>query len=91
VRNTGRRAGEEVVQVYLRDTVSSLARPERELCAFQRVRLEPGERRTVEFELERQALAYLDEELRPVVEPGDFEVFVGADSTTTASAHFLVR
>jgi len=91
VRNTGRRAGEEVVQVYLRDTVSSLARPERELCAFQRVRLEPGERLTVEFELERQALAYLDEELRPVVEPGDFEVFVGADSTTTASAHFLVR
>jgi len=91
VRNTGRRAGEEVVQVYLRDTVSRLVRPVRELCAFKRVRLDPGDRRIIRFELDRQAFAYLDEELQPVVEPGDFEVFVGADSTTTVSAHFLVR
>ncbi|MFA7329450.1 MAG: glycoside hydrolase family 3 N-terminal domain-containing protein [Candidatus Delongbacteria bacterium] len=78
--NTGRRAGDEVVQLYLRDELASVARPVLELAAFRRVHLEPGESREVEFQLPAAALSLLDAQLRPVQEPGRTRVYLGASS-----------
>ncbi len=81
VQNTGSRAGQEVVQLYVRDLESSLARPEKELKAFAKVALEPGETRTVTFSLDRDALSFYDPGSRQwVVEPGEFEVLIGSSS-----------
>lgn len=86
VRNTGRRAGDEVVQLYLRDQVASVTRPVRALRGFERVTLEPGASRTVEFRLDRDDLALLDARGESVVEPGAFTVWV-----TTSSAEEGLR
>jgi beta-glucosidase len=80
VKNTGRIAGDEVVQLYIRDVVSSLVRPSKELKGFKRIHLEAGEERTVTFTLYPEQLAFYDEHMRFVVEPGVFEVLVGASS-----------
>ncbi len=80
VRNAGDRAGDEVVQLYLRDAVSSVSRPVRELRGFRRISLEPGKSQTVEFVLGTEALSFLDKSLKSVVEPGVFEVMAGASS-----------
>ncbi|MCX7680612.1 MAG: glycoside hydrolase family 3 C-terminal domain-containing protein [Anaerolineae bacterium] len=81
VRNTGDRAGKEVVQLYVGDRVASLPRPPRELKGFAKVALQPGESRTVHFTLERRAFAFYDPWRREwVVEPGEFEILVGASS-----------
>jgi beta-glucosidase len=81
VTNSGARAGQEVVQLYVRDLVSRLVRPEQELCAFAKVALEPGETKTVEFRLEPRALSYWDPALSAfVAEPGEFELRAGASS-----------
>jgi beta-glucosidase len=80
VRNTGARAGDEVVQLYVRDVLASVNRPVLELKGFQRVRLEPGEDRVVTFELGPSHLWLLDEKLQRVVEPGVFRVRVGSSS-----------
>ncbi len=90
VTNTGKRAGDEVVQLYVRDDVGSVARPVRQLRGFQRVSLQPGESRTVTFELGFDDLALLDAKLKPVVEPGTFTVFVGGDSDATLESKFEV-
>ena len=86
VRNAGRFAGREVVQLYLRDEVASVLPRERELREFTSVRLEPGEEATVEFTLGSDAFALYDANLRRVVEPGEFTIFVGPDSTTKNAA-----
>lgn len=80
VTNAGSRAGEEVVQLYVRDLVGSVTRPVRELRGFARVPLAPGERRRVVFDLAVDSLAFIDEAMRLVVEPGAIEVMVGASS-----------
>src|SRR5262249_38580766 len=80
VSNTGSRAGDEVVQLYIRDIVSSVTRPVRELRGFERVSLGPGEAKTVTFTLGPDALSLLDEDMRRVVEPGAFDVMVGTSS-----------
>ena len=80
VRNTGSRAGDEVVQLYLRDVLATVARPVLMLAGFQRIRLEPGEERDVAFPLGPEQLRMLDREMRWVVEPGIFRVSVGASS-----------
>jgi beta-glucosidase len=80
LRNTGARAGSEVVQLYIRDRVSSVTRPVKELKGFRRVHLEPGESRTVEIPITPASLAFFDIEMRRVVEPGEFEVMVGTSS-----------
>lgn len=80
VENVGSRRGDEVVQLYIRDVVASVARPVKELRGFKRVTLEPGERRTVTFTLSPDDLALLDRDMRRVVEPGIFEVMVGSSS-----------
>ena len=77
VANTGSRAGETVVQLYIRDRVSSVTRPVQELAGFTRVALGPGETKTVRFDLGPEALSLLDEDLHRVVEPGFFDVMVG--------------
>ena len=81
VTNTGSRRGQEVVQVYVRDLEAHLQRPEKELKAFTKVALEPGERKTVRLPLTRESLAYFDDSTREwVAEAGTFEVLVGASS-----------
>ncbi|HEU5379549.1 MAG TPA: glycoside hydrolase family 3 C-terminal domain-containing protein [Ktedonobacteraceae bacterium] len=92
VTNTGARAGKEVAQVYVRDSVSRLHRPPKELKAFAKVELEPGERKTVTLTLDRNALAcYDDLERKWVAEAGEFEVLVGSSSQDIrAQEHFVL-
>lgn len=90
VRNSGDRAGDEVVQLYIRDDVSSVAEPVKALKAFRRVTLQPGETRTVTFRIGPDALALYDRRMRRVVEPGSFTVFVGTSSDDVLSTHFEV-
>jgi beta-glucosidase len=80
VRNTGQRAGEEVVQLYLRLRGTSVARPVRELKGFQRVALAPNESRRVEFDLGRDALSFWNIEMKQEVEPAELTVWIGPDS-----------
>jgi beta-glucosidase len=77
VRNAGERAGDEVVQLYLRDRVSSVARPDRELRGLRRIRLKPGQTQSIEFEVGPSHLRLLDARMKWVVEPGEFDVMVG--------------
>jgi beta-glucosidase len=80
ITNAGRRQGEEVVQLYVRDDVASVARPDRMLVGFARVPLAPGDRRTVRFRVHPSRLAFYDDAMRFVVEPGTFRIMVGASS-----------
>ena len=80
VKNTGERTGEEVVQLYLNDQVSSVTRPVKELKGFERITLAPGEKKIVQFKVTPEELSFLNENLARVVEPGRFNVMVGASS-----------
>lgn len=80
VKNTGSRAGSEVVQLYVRDLISSVATPVRQLHAFDKVELNPGEERSVRFSIPVPQLSLYDADMRRIVEPGDFELQVGASS-----------
>jgi beta-glucosidase len=91
VKNTGSRAGEEVVQLYVRQDVGSVTRPVRELKGFQRIILAPGESRRVEFSLPARDLLMYDAAMRRVVEPGTFTVYVGTNSRDVTEGHFKVR
>ncbi len=77
VANVGQRSGDEVVQLYIRDTISSVTRPVMELKGFRRVPLAPGERKTVTFELPVSVLAFYNRDMCYVIEPGRIEVLVG--------------
>jgi beta-glucosidase len=90
VRNTGSRAGDEVVQLYVRDVVSSVTRPVKELKGFRRVTLQPGASTTVEFSLDRDAFAFWNEDMKYVVEPGEFTIFAGPNSVDLKSATLTV-
>ena len=90
VENTGRRAGDEVVQLYIRDPVASMTRPVKELKGFQRISLQPGEKKKVEFVLGPEHLGFWNREMRYVVEPGEFRVMVGSDSVDVIEAKFEV-
>jgi beta-glucosidase len=81
VKNTGKRQGKEVVQLYVSDPASKAARPPKELKAFSKVSLDPGETKKVQFMLEKEALSFWDEEVKGwVTEPGEFEVLAGSSS-----------
>ncbi|RRN77605.1 beta-glucosidase, partial [Pseudoxanthomonas sp. SGD-10] len=80
VTNTGKREGEEIVQMYIRDEFSSATRPIKELKDFARVRLKPGETKNVSFELPAEKLAFYDKDMKWVVEPGTFKIMVGTSS-----------
>jgi beta-glucosidase len=82
VRNTGRRRGKEVVQLFVRDLVSSTTTPVKALKGFAKVALESGEEREVHFALGPAELAIIDADMRETVEPGDFEIAVGGLQAT---------
>ena len=80
VTNTGKRAGDEVVQLYIRDVLSSITTYEKNLAGFERVHLEPGETKELSFTIDRKHLELLDADMKWVVEPGDFVLMAGASS-----------
>ena len=80
VTNTGKREGAEVVQMYIRDAVSSVTRPVKELKGFQKVTLRPGEKKTVTFDITPDLLAFYDVNMKYVVEPGEFFIMIGNSS-----------
>ncbi len=79
VTNTGERSGKETVQLYIHDVYASSTRPVRELRGFEKISLEPGESKTVEFEIDAQTLGFYNHELQFVCEPGVYEIMVGPD------------
>jgi beta-glucosidase len=80
VTNTGSRAGTETVQMYIRDVVSSVTRPIKELKGFQKIELQPDETKTIALDITPESLAFFDVNMKYVVEPGDFEIMVGNSS-----------
>jgi beta-glucosidase len=80
ITNTGTIAGDEIVQLYIRDCISSVTRPVKELKGFQRISLSSGESKTVSFKINYESLAFYDSEMKYVVEPGEFEIMVGNSS-----------
>jgi beta-glucosidase len=91
VTNTGERAGTEVVQLYIRDLVSSVTRPVKELKGFKKVWLKPGERTTVTLDISPALLSFYDVSMKYVVEPGDFEVMVGNSSRDADLAKLTLK
>ena len=91
VTNTGKRAGVETVQLYVRDMVGSITRPEKELKGFQRVEIKPGETANVKFELTRDDLRFYNSDLKFDAEPGEFKVFVGPNSRDVKEASFTLE
>jgi beta-glucosidase len=89
--NTGPRAGTEVVQMYLRDRVSSVTRPVKELKGFAKVALGPGESASVALEITPDSLAFYDIEMNNVVEPGEFEIMVGTSSRSADLQTVILR
>jgi beta-glucosidase len=85
VTNTGKRAGDEVVQLYIRAEVSRATRPVMELKGFRRITLGPGERRTVSFDVGSDQLSYHGPDMKRVVEPGRFQIMVGGSSDKVKS------
>ncbi len=88
VFNTGPRAADEVVQLYVRDLVGSVTRPVRELKGFQTIHLGPGDRRTVSFTLRAADLAFAGRAMRRVIEPGQFHAWIGGSSETELRTEF---
>lgn len=91
VRNTGKYAGEEVVQLYVRDEVASITRPIKELKGFEKISLKPGEVRTVTFDLTDEQLGYYDNQMEYRVEKGDFTLMVGTDSQQLQTVKFTLQ
>jgi beta-glucosidase len=90
VTNAGNFDGEEVVQLYIRDLVGSIVRPVKELKGFQKVFLKKGESKEVSFAITAHVLKFFNNDLKEVVEPGDFKVFIGTNSNDVKEASFQV-
>ena len=90
LENVGKRTGDEVVQLYLRDVAASVTRPVKELKGFERITLKPAEKRRVQFTLAPEQLGFYNRDMRFVVEPGEFKVFVGTNSLEELEASFRV-
>ncbi len=90
IENVGERVADEVVQLYIRDMVASVTRPVKELKGFERITLKPGEKRRVEFTLASEQLGFYDRNMRFIVEPGEFKVFLGTNSAEGLEATFRV-
>ena len=91
VENTGARDADEVVQLYIRDMVASISRPVKELKGFQRIHLVAGESKEVSFEITPDMLKFYNIELKHVIEPGDFQIMVGANSREVDTLNFTVK
>jgi beta-glucosidase len=90
VTNTGKMAGEEVVQLYTRDLVGSITRPVKELKGFQKIMLQPGETKTVSFTVDEGLLKFYNNDLKYVAEPGYFKLFIGANSRDVKETSFTL-
>jgi beta-glucosidase len=90
VTNTGKRAGDEIVQLYIHDLVSSVTRPVMELKDFKRISLAPGESKVVEFVISPDKLSFLDLNMNRIVEPGWFDIMVGPSSVKYQIAKLAV-
>ena len=90
VKNTGKRAGDEVVQLYIRDDVASVTRPVKELKGFKKMSLNAGEEKSLEFIISPDALSFYNLEMKKVIEPGTFTVFVGGNSVDCIETKFSV-
>lgn len=91
VTNSGQRAGDEVVQLYVQDVVGSVTRPLKQLLGFRRLALRPGETSTVTFRVAARDLAFHDLSMRRVIEPGAYRVFVGGSSADTKEVDFFLE
>ena len=91
IRNTGIRKGKETLQLYIRDLVSSVTRPVKELRGIEQVTLDPGEQRTITFRLSEKDLGFYNKNLEFVTEPGDFELMVGNSSDHVSKCMFSYR
>jgi beta-glucosidase len=91
VTNTGDRKGDDVAQLYINDPVASISQPVRRLRGFQRVTLDPGQKQTVTFKLDKSDFGFYDNRGRFVVESGRIDVYGGDSSTATAKDSFTVR
>jgi beta-glucosidase len=91
VTNTGSRKGDEVVQLYIHDPVASISQPVRRLRGFERLTLNPGETRRVEFTLDKSDFGFYDNRGRFVVEPGQIDVYAGSSSSASMKKSFTVR
>ncbi len=90
VKNTGSRAGAEVVQMYIRDDYSSVTRPVKELKGFKKIWLDPGQSQTVSFTITPELLSFYNKDMKWVVEPGDFTIMVGTSSDKNESTKLKV-
>jgi beta-glucosidase len=90
VQNTGARAGDDVVQLYIHDPVASISQPVRRLRGFQRVTLAPGEKQTITFTLDKSDFGFYDNSGKFVVEPGQIDVYAGDSSTAAMTQSFTV-
>ena len=91
VTNTGNYDGKEVVQLYIRDLVGSIVRPVKELKGFELINLKKGETKQLNFELSKEELGFYNNEGKFIIEPGDFEVFVGGSSETSLKGGFTLN
>lgn len=91
VKNTGSRAGDEIVQLYIHDLVSSVTRPVKELKDFKRITLSPGETKQVSFTVTPDQLKFYDINMREIVEPGDFDIMVGPSSQQYSTIKLTVK
>ncbi|MHB1688326.1 MAG: glycoside hydrolase family 3 N-terminal domain-containing protein [Ignavibacteriaceae bacterium] len=91
VMNTGKAAGEEIVQLYLRDLVASVSRPVKELKGFKRIYLNPGEKQTVTFSITPAMLEFYNINMKKVIEPGKFQIMIGGNSNAALSDYFDVE
>jgi len=89
--NTGNRKATETVQLYIRDVVGTVTRPVKELKGFQKITLNPGEKKWVQFEIDEDMLKFWNEQLEWISEPGAFEVYVGGSSATKNMANFQLQ
>lgn len=91
VSNTGKMAAKEVVQLYVKDLIGSVTRPDKELKGFEKIELKPGETKTVEFMITPDMLKFTGLEMKPVLEAGDYEVMVGTSSADIQKAAFRLK
>lgn len=91
IANTGTRRGKETVQLYIRDMVGSITRPVKELKGFQKVELKPGESKKVAFTISVDDLKFYNSDLEYIAEPGDFKIFIGANSRDVKAADFKLQ
>jgi len=90
VTNTGKRAGVETVQFYIRDLVGSITRPAKELKGFRQIALQPGESKTVSFDIKRDDLRFYNSDLKLDAEPGEFKAFIGPNSRDVKEVGFTL-